>query len=125
MDRLHRGIKFDTRMSRPVNIVCAWIRVSLHHHSHQRILSTNAAEALQKLGGAQVVLATAPSSNAMSELINGLGPNGKLTVIGATFDPIEVAPIQLISGSRSLQGRSTGTPADSEDTLCFAEVGLR
>src|SRR5271167_5270126 len=58
--------------------------------------ATNAAEALQKLGGAQVILATAPSSKAMSELINGLGPNGKLMVIGATFDPIEVTPIQLI-----------------------------
>jgi D-arabinose 1-dehydrogenase-like Zn-dependent alcohol dehydrogenase len=88
--------------------------------------STNAAEALQKLGGAQVILATAPSSKAMSELVNGLGPNGKLIVVGATFDPIEVTPIQLISGSRSLQGWSTGTPADSEDTLHFAKLtGVR
>src|SRR5271156_2178754 len=62
--------------------------------------ATNAAAELQKLGGAQVILATAPSSKAMSELIDGLGPNGKLVVIGATFDPIEVTPIQLISGSR-------------------------
>jgi D-arabinose 1-dehydrogenase-like Zn-dependent alcohol dehydrogenase len=70
--------------------------------------STNAAEALQKLGGAQVIVATAPSSKAMSELIDGLGPNGKLIVIGATFDPIEVTPIQLIMGSRTIQGWSTG-----------------
>ena len=88
--------------------------------------ATNAAEALQKLGGAKVILATAPSSKAMSELIDGLGPNGKLLVIGAAFDPIEVTPIQLITGSRSLQGWSTGTPADSEDTLHFAELtGVR
>ena len=88
--------------------------------------STNAAEALQKLGGAQVILATAPSSKAMSELVDGLGPNGRLIVVGATFDPIEVTPIQLISGSRALQGWSTGTPADSEDTLRFAELtGVR
>jgi len=88
--------------------------------------STNAAEALQKLGGAQVILATAPSSKSMSELINGLGPNGKLMVIGATFDPIEVTPIQLISGSRAIQGWSSGTPVDSEDTLHFAELsGVR
>ena len=59
--------------------------------------ATNAAEALQKLGGAQVILATAPSSKAMSELIDGLGPNGKLMVVGATFDPIEVTPLQLIN----------------------------
>jgi D-arabinose 1-dehydrogenase-like Zn-dependent alcohol dehydrogenase len=88
--------------------------------------ATNAAEALQKLGGAQVILATAPSSKAMSELIDGLGPNGKLMVIGATFDPIEVTPIQLISGSRTIQGWAAGTPTDSEDTLRFAELnGVR
>jgi D-arabinose 1-dehydrogenase-like Zn-dependent alcohol dehydrogenase len=88
--------------------------------------ATNAAEALQKLGGAQVVLATAPSSKVMSELIEGMGPNGKLVVVGATFDPIEVTPIQLINGSRSIQGWAAGTPADSEDTLRFAELsGVR
>src|SRR5215467_2152378 len=88
--------------------------------------STNAAEALQKLGGAQVILATAPSSKAMSELIDGLGPNGKLMVIGVTVDPIEVTPVQLITGSRSIQGWAAGTPADPEDTLRFAELtGVR
>ena len=88
--------------------------------------ATNAAEELQKLGGARVILATAPSSKAMSELIDGLGPNGKLMVIGATFDPIEVTPIQLISGSRTIQGWAAGTPADSDDTLRFAELtGVR
>jgi len=88
--------------------------------------ATNAAEELQKLGGAQVILATAPSSKAMSELIDGLGPNGKLMVIGAAFDPIEVTPIQLISGSRTIQGWASGTPVDSEDTLRFAELtGVR
>jgi len=88
--------------------------------------ATNAAEELQKLGGAQVILATAPSSKAMSELIDGLGPNGKLMVIGADFDPIEVTPVQLISGSRTIQGWASGTPTDSEDTLRFAELtGVR
>lgn len=88
--------------------------------------STNAAEALQKLGGAQVILATAPSSKAMTELVDGLAPNGKLMAVGATFDPIEVTPVQLISGSRTIQGWSSGTPADSEDTLRFAELaGVR
>jgi D-arabinose 1-dehydrogenase-like Zn-dependent alcohol dehydrogenase len=88
--------------------------------------ATNAAEELQKLGGAKVILATAPNSKAMSELINGLGPNGKLIVVGATFDPIEVSPIQLITGSKTIQGWAAGTPADSEDTLHFAELtGVR
>jgi D-arabinose 1-dehydrogenase-like Zn-dependent alcohol dehydrogenase len=88
--------------------------------------STNAAKALQELGGAQVILATAPSSRAMSELIDGLGPNGKLVVIGVAFDPIEVTPVQLVTGSKEIQGWAAGTPADSEDTLNFAElVGVR
>ncbi len=83
-------------------------------------------EELQKLGGAQVILATAPSSKAMSELIDGLGPNGTLRVVGATADPIEVTPLQLISGSKRIQGWASGTPADSEDTLRFAEqTGVR
>jgi D-arabinose 1-dehydrogenase-like Zn-dependent alcohol dehydrogenase len=88
--------------------------------------ATNAAEELQKLGGAKVILATAPNSKAMSELIDGLGPSGKLIVIGVAFDPIEVAPVQLITGSKSIQGWAAGTPADSEDTLLFAELsGVR
>jgi D-arabinose 1-dehydrogenase-like Zn-dependent alcohol dehydrogenase len=88
--------------------------------------STNAAEALQKLGGAQVILGTAPSSKAMSELIDGLGPNGKLMVMGLSLDPIEVTPTQLISGNRTIQGWAAGTPTDSEDTLRFAELtGVR
>jgi D-arabinose 1-dehydrogenase-like Zn-dependent alcohol dehydrogenase len=88
--------------------------------------STNAAEALQKLGGAQVILATAPSSKAMSDIFDGLGPNGKLMVIGAAFDPIDVTPVQLVSGSRTIQGWASGTSADEEDTLRFAELtGVR
>jgi D-arabinose 1-dehydrogenase-like Zn-dependent alcohol dehydrogenase len=88
--------------------------------------ATNAAEELQKLGGAKVIAATAPSSKAMSELVDGLGPNGKLMVIGAGSDSIEVTPLQLINGSRAIQGWYSGTPADSEDTLNFAELtGVR
>jgi len=88
--------------------------------------STNPAEALQRLGGARVILATAPDSKAMSELIDGLAPNGKLIVVGVASDPIQVTPVQLITGSRALQGYASGTPADSEDTLRFAELtGVR
>jgi D-arabinose 1-dehydrogenase-like Zn-dependent alcohol dehydrogenase len=88
--------------------------------------STNAAGALQKLGGAQVILATAPSSKATSEIFDGLGPNGKLMVIGVAFDPIGVTPVQLVTGSRTIQGWASGTSADEEDTLRFAELtGVR
>ena len=88
--------------------------------------STNAAEALQKMGGARAILATAPSSKAMSDLVGALGPNGKLIVLGVDSAPVEVTPLQLIGGSRTIQGWATGTPADEDDTLRFAELsGVR
>jgi D-arabinose 1-dehydrogenase-like Zn-dependent alcohol dehydrogenase len=88
--------------------------------------TTNAAQELQKLGGARVILATAPSSQAMSALVDGLGPNGKLVVVGAAPEPIEVTPAQLIFGSKTIQGWAAGTPAASEDTLHFCVMsGVR
>jgi len=88
--------------------------------------ATNAAEELQKLGGAKVILATAPSSKAMSELFDGLGPNGKLVVVGADAEALEVTPFQLITGAKTIQGWASGIPTDSEDTLRFAELsGVR
>jgi D-arabinose 1-dehydrogenase-like Zn-dependent alcohol dehydrogenase len=88
--------------------------------------SSNAAEELQKLGGAQAILSTAPSSKAMSELIDGLAPTGKFMVVGISPDPISVTPLQLISGERALQGSAVGTPTDSEETMKFAELsGVR
>ena len=84
--------------------------------------SANAAQELQKLGGAQVILATAPNSKAMGELIDGLAPTGKLMVVGISPDPIAVTPLQLISGERAIQGSAVGTPSDSEDTMKFAEL---
>jgi len=88
--------------------------------------AVNAAAELQKLGGAQAILATAPNSKAMSDLIDGLAPNGKFIVVGISSDPIAVTPLQLISGERAIQGSAVGTPTDSEDTLRFAELsGVR
>ena len=86
----------------------------------------NPAEELQKMGGAQVILGTAPSSKSMTDVIDGLAPNGKLMVVGAEAEPIQVTPVQLINGSRNIQGWASGTPADAEDTLRFAELtGVR
>jgi len=127
----HLGIQFANKFGYRVAAIGRGsendaLAKKLGAHMYIDSKARNAAEALQELGGAQVILATAPSSKAMSELINGLGPNGKLMVIGATFDPIEVTPVQLISGSRTIQGWASGTPTDSEDTLRFAELtGVR
>jgi D-arabinose 1-dehydrogenase-like Zn-dependent alcohol dehydrogenase len=88
--------------------------------------ATNAAAELQKLGGARAILATAPNSKAMSALIDGLGNNGTLIVVGAGPDAIEVSPVQLIFGNKKIHGWASGIPTDSEDTLRFAEsTGVR
>ncbi|HET8720879.1 MAG TPA: alcohol dehydrogenase [Nitrospira sp.] len=88
--------------------------------------AVNAASELSKMGGASVILATAPSSQAMTELIDGLGVGGKLLVVGASADAIKVTPIQLIMARRSIQGWPSGTARDSEDTLGFcARTGIR
>jgi len=127
----HLGIQFAARFGYKVAAigrgpVNAALAKKLGAHLYIDSAATDAAAELQKLGGARVILATAPSSKAMSSLVNGLGANGRMMIVGATFDPIEVAPIQLIQNMRSLQGWASGIPADSEDTLRFAEVtGVR
>lgn len=84
------------------------------------------AEALQKLGGAKVVLATAPDSKAMSALIDGVAPNGKLLIVGAGFEPLTITPLQLIGGRKAIQGWPSGTARDSEDTLLYSALtGVR
>ncbi len=86
----------------------------------------NVAAELTRLGGARVILATVTSAKAMSAVIGGLGVNGKLLVVGASADPIEVSPVQLISARRSIQGWPSGTAIDSEDTLAFSVMsGVR
>jgi D-arabinose 1-dehydrogenase-like Zn-dependent alcohol dehydrogenase len=82
----------------------------------------NVAGELQKLGGARVVLATATNAKAMSDTIDGLAPGGKLIVIGASPDPLEVSPLSLILARRSVQGWPSGTSIDSEDTLAFSAL---
>ena len=88
--------------------------------------ATDAAAELQKLGGASVVLSTAPSGKAMSSLLPGLAPNGTFLVVGASDDPLEVPTALMILGRRNIKGWSAGTPSDSEDTLRFAAAsGVR
>jgi len=127
----HLGIQFANKFGYKVAAIgrgsdTAALATQLGASVYIDSASTKPAEALRQLGGAQVILATAPSSKAMSELVDGLAPNGRLMVVGATADPIEVTPIQLITGMRTIQGWNTGTPADGEDTLHFAELtGVR
>jgi D-arabinose 1-dehydrogenase-like Zn-dependent alcohol dehydrogenase len=85
----------------------------------------NPAVELQKLGGAKVILATATSGDAMSAVQGGLAVNGTLLVIGAAA-AMQVSPLFLLSGCRSVKGWYSGTSIDSEDTLAFsARTGVR
>jgi D-arabinose 1-dehydrogenase-like Zn-dependent alcohol dehydrogenase len=85
----------------------------------------DAAAALYRLGGAKVILATVTSAEAMSSIQVGLATNGTLMVIGVT-EAIEVSPMLLIPGRRSVKGWYAGTSIDSEDTLAFAAAsGVR
>jgi alcohol dehydrogenase/propanol-preferring alcohol dehydrogenase len=84
------------------------------------------AAELTRLGGARVVLATVTSGSAMSSVIGGLGPDGKLLVVGAPMDPLQVPAFLLIGGRRSVAGWPSGRAIDSEDTLAFAaRTGVR
>ena len=83
------------------------------------------AAELLKLGGARVILATVTSGQAMSAVQGGLGIHGKLLVIGAAGS-MEVSPLLLIGGRRSIQGWYSGTAIDSEDAVAFsARTGVR
>src|SRR3984957_18696303 len=84
------------------------------------------AEALQKLGGARVILAPAPDSKSISALVDGLAGGGKLLVVGAGLESLTVTPLQLIGGRKAIQGWPSGTAKDSEDTLRFSSLsGVR
>ena len=127
----HLGVQFANKFGYRVAAIGrgpenAELAKKLGAHVYIDSHATNAAEKLQELGGARVIIATAPNSKAMSALIDGLGPNGKLVVIGASLDAIEVTPSQLIFGSKTIQGWAAGTPAASEDTLNFCVLtGVR
>lgn len=127
----HLGVQFASKMG--------YRTVAIARGQHKETLAlklgaacyldtekTNAATELTKMGGASVILATAPNSKSMSELIDGLGVGGKLLAVGASADPITVTPIQLIGARRSIQGWPSGTARDSEDMLNFcALTGIR
>lgn len=82
--------------------------------------ATNPADELMKMGGAKVILATAPNAKSIAALIGGLGVGGKLLVVGAPFEPMEVSAVALLSARRDIQGWPSGSAMDSEDTLRFS-----
>jgi D-arabinose 1-dehydrogenase-like Zn-dependent alcohol dehydrogenase len=127
----HLGIQFAARFGYEVAAISrgpenASLAKKLGANAYIDSTAVNAAEELKRMGGARVILATATSSKAMSEVFEGLGPNGTLLMVGVPPDPIEVSPVQLFTGGRAIRGFAAGPPADSEDTLRFAALtGVR
>ena len=121
----HLGIQFARRMgfytsgNRP-RTGKGKTETELGAHSYIDSEAEDAAVTLQRLGGAKVRLATGASSRSMGPLIPGLSSRGKLIVVGASAEPIEVNPAHLIFGARSIAGTLTGTAIDEEDTLSFS-----
>ncbi|MEN0140660.1 MAG: alcohol dehydrogenase catalytic domain-containing protein [Rhodococcus sp. (in: high G+C Gram-positive bacteria)] len=96
--------------------------------AHHYIDSTagDVSDALQALGGVSVVLATAANSKAMGDTVGGLLPQGELTVVGVTPDPLPISPLQLITPGLNVTGHPSGTARDVEETMHFAVLsGVR
>jgi D-arabinose 1-dehydrogenase-like Zn-dependent alcohol dehydrogenase len=82
----------------------------------------NVSEELQKLGGAAVILSTVTNSKAVSAALGGLAVNGKLMILGASGEPIQISSIPMIQNRLSIIGWPSGTAVDSEDTLSFCKM---
>ena len=123
----HLGVQFAARMGcRTVAIARGADKGALAHDlgAHHYIDSTtqDVAAELGRLGGARVILSTVTNAQAMSAALGGLAVGGRMIVVGASADAIEVSPLLLITGHRAIQGWPSGTSIDSEDTLAFSAL---
>ena len=123
----HLGIQFAAKMGfNTVAIARGADKAKFAHELGARHYidssSENVAEALQKLGGARVILATVTDADAMSAAIGGLGYAGEFVILGVSPKPLQVASLPLILQRQSLHGWPSGTSIESEDTLKFSEI---
>jgi alcohol dehydrogenase, propanol-preferring len=94
-------------------------------HEYVDTKKVTAAEGLQKLGGADLVLATAPYAAAMAATVDGLKPRGKLLIVAAPFEPLQISAMGLLSG-KTIAGWPSGSSIDSEDAMAFSALtGVR
>lgn len=99
-------------------------QLGAHHYIDSR--AQDVAAELVKLGGAKIVLATVTNAEAMTATLGALAPNGKLMVLGAPHEPLQVPAFSLIGGRTSVAGWYSGTSIDSQDTLSFSKLsGVR
>lgn len=95
-------------------------------HCYLNSQSVDVAQELQKMGGAKVILSTVTNNDAVSQVVDGLGHNGQLIIVGVPFEPIQISAFSLIAGNRSIKGWASGTSIDSQDTMDFsALMGIR
>ncbi len=94
--------------------------LALGAHHYLDSTTTDVADALQALGGATTILATVTVPDAMSAAVGGLRPRGRMIVVGASANPMQIPPFALIPGSTGVIGHAAGTSKDSEDTLRFS-----
>lgn len=121
----HLGVQYARRMGfRTVAIGRGSDKAKLAKELGAHVYIDSAAEdavaALQRLGGAKVILATAPSNRSMGPLVAGLKTRGRLIIVGASLEPLEVSTLPLIFGGRSIEGSLTGSAIDGQDTLSFS-----
>jgi alcohol dehydrogenase, propanol-preferring len=121
----HLGVQYANKLGYRVVAIArgaekAALATELGAHHYVDSAAIDPGAALQDLGGAAAIIATAASGASMSPLVAGLAPRGQLVVVGAAFDPIEVQTSDLIFGSRSIVGSITGTPIQNEDNLAFS-----
>jgi alcohol dehydrogenase, propanol-preferring len=94
-------------------------------HEYIDTQKVSAAEGLNKLGGADVVLATAPNADAISSTVDGLKPRGTLMIVAAPFEPLKISAMGLLSG-KTIAGWPSGSSIDSEDAMAFSALtGVR
>ena len=121
----HLGLQYANKLGYRVAAIArgtdkAVLAEKLGAHHYIDSAAVDPAKALQELGGAALILATAASGASMSPLLAGLAPRGQLIVVGAANDPIEVSTSDLIFGGRSIVGSLTGTPIENEANLQFS-----
>jgi D-arabinose 1-dehydrogenase-like Zn-dependent alcohol dehydrogenase len=127
----HLAVQFANRMGFRVAAVARGAekhqlakQLGAHHYIDSQ--GEEPAAALQALGGAAAIVTTVTSGKAISSLIGGLRARGRMIVVGAAMDPIEVPSMQLLFGTRAIEGSLTGSPLDSEETLAFSVLqGVR
>jgi D-arabinose 1-dehydrogenase-like Zn-dependent alcohol dehydrogenase len=123
----HLGVQYAKKMGYRVAAIArgtdkADLAAALGADHYIDSSAQDVATALNELGGATAIIATASSGSSMAGLVAGLRPRGRLVVVGASDEPMPVHTADLIFGGRSIVGSLTGSAIDNEDNLDFSHT---